>query len=211
MIFYPEVMSERQARILGDLGGDLAGRGFYLAGGTAVALHLGHRISVDLDWFTGQSFDPLTLLGHLKATGLGPADVTTDEGTLHATMDGVRTTFLEYRYPLVREAIPWSETGCLIASLPDLGAAKLSAIAGRGARRDFVDLHAILAAGVPLGDLLEAYARKFDVPESGHLLRSLIYFDNAEEEAMPTMLKEIVWVDIRTDLERRVRQFVEEA
>ncbi len=62
MRFHVEVLAPAQRRVLGRLGPVLTARGYYLAGGTALALHLGHRRSVDLDWFTPEPLgDPLGL------------------------------------------------------------------------------------------------------------------------------------------------------
>jgi hypothetical protein len=93
-----------------------------------------------------------------------------------------------------------------LASLDDLSCMKLSAVAGRGARRDFWDLHALLQArGKSLGEVLDAHRRKYVQEDVGHLVRSLVYFVDAEAEPMPTGLTEEHWARIRSDLTTWVR------
>ncbi len=118
-----EVLDAAQAAVLSRMAGAMAREGFYLAGGTGVALHLGHRRSVDLDWFTSSALaDPLQHAGRLRTEGLVVTDVETQRGALHARLDGVRVSFIEYRYPLLREAEPLGDTGARVAAVGDLAA-----------------------------------------------------------------------------------------
>ncbi|HZD06150.1 MAG TPA: nucleotidyl transferase AbiEii/AbiGii toxin family protein, partial [Longimicrobiales bacterium] len=130
---HPEVMTASQRAVFEALGPFLRERGFYLVGGTAVAIHLGHRRSVDLDWFTGEALpDPLRLAEALRRE-IGGLDVgSVAPGTLHAEAGGVLLSFLEYRYPLLRDPVEWERYGCRLASLEDLACMKLSAISSRG-------------------------------------------------------------------------------
>jgi len=192
-----EVLDAAQVAVLARMGSVMAREGFYLAGGTAVALHLGHRRSVDLDWFTPSALaDPLQHADRMRAEGLALTDVETQRGTLHARIDGVRVSFIEYRYPLLRGAEPLGDTEARVAALDDLAAMKLAAVAQRGTRRDFVDVHA-LAARRPLADLLDLYRRKYGVTDITHVLYGLSYFDDAESEQMPDMLAPADWAAIK--------------
>ncbi len=76
----------------------------------------------------------------------------------------------------------------------------MSAIAGRGAARDFWDLHELLARDRTLEQALGAYQRKFAAEDIGHVVRSLVYFDDAEAEPMPAGLAQPHWARIKTDL-----------
>ncbi|NIQ96181.1 MAG: nucleotidyl transferase AbiEii/AbiGii toxin family protein, partial [Desulfuromonadales bacterium] len=69
-----------------------------------------------------------------------------ERGTLHGTVAGIRVSFLEYRYPLLQPLVPWATYGFSLASLEDLACMKLSAIAQRGAKKDFIDLHALVTS-----------------------------------------------------------------
>jgi hypothetical protein len=200
-----EVLAAAQAAVLLRMGTSMARDGFYLAGGTAVALHLGHRRSVDLDWFTASAVaDPLAQAARMRGEGLALQDVETERGTLHAQVDGVRVSLIEYRYPLLRETEPLGDTGARVAALDDLGAMKLAAVAQRGTRRDFVDVHA-LAKRFPLADLLDFYRRKYGVTDVTHVLYGLSYFDDAESEQMPDMLAPADWAAIKRDIRAWIR------
>jgi Nucleotidyl transferase AbiEii toxin, Type IV TA system len=203
-------MSSAQQAVLRRLGPVAAHRGFYLAGGTAVALRLGHRRSLDLDWFTGDPLaDPQALAGILRQEGVPLRVLSTDAGTLHVEVDGVRLSFLEYRYPLLRPTELWSEFGCRLAAVDDLSCMKLSALAGRGARKDFLDVWALARAGPDLPAMLDAYRRKFAVDDVGHVIMSLTYFDDADDEEPPDMIWDTPWEDVKRMLEGWVRDLVE--
>ncbi len=194
-----EVLDAAQAAVLARMGSVMAREGFYLAGGTAVALHLGHRRSVDLDWFTPSALaDPLQQTGRMRKEGIALTDVETQRGTLHARVDGVRVSLIEYLYPLLKEAEPLGATGSRVAALDDLGAMKLAAVAQRGTRRDFVDVHFLATRFRPLGDLLGLYRSKYGVTDVTHVLYGLSYFDDAESEQMPDMLAPADWTAIKT-------------
>jgi hypothetical protein len=196
-----ETLDAAQAALLRRMGAPMARDGFCLAGGTAVALHLGHRRSVDLDWFTPSPLaDPLQHAARLRAAGLALTDVETQRGTLHARVDGVRVSLVEYRYPLLRETEPLGDTGARVASLDDLAAMKLAAVAQRGTRRDFVDVHALATRFRPLDGLLDCYRRKYGVADATHVLYGLSYFDDAEPERMPDMLAPADWAAIKEDI-----------
>jgi len=205
---HAEVMPPAQQGLLRRLGPLAARRGFYLGGGTAVAIHLGHRRSVDLDWFTGEPLtEPLRLAAALREAGVPVAVEAVEAGTLHGEADGVRLSFLEYRYPLVHPPVEWAPFGCSLASLEDLACMKLSAVAGRGARKDFLDLYALGRRHLSLPRMLDLYQRKFQTADVGHVLFSLTYFDDAEVEAMPEMLWDLDWQDVRRTIEGWVREY----
>ena len=198
MSLHAEALSRGQTRAALVLGPLLSAEGFYLGGGTAVALQLGHRRSVDLDWFTEDRLgDGLALASRLKDRAVPLAVEVTRPGTLHARLFGVRITCLEYRYALLGERIEWPDFSCQLASLDDLACMKLSAIAQRGAKRDFVDLYALAARHRPLPELMEAYRRKYNIADLAHVLYGLSYFDDADRERMPTLLWDLDWQTVK--------------
>ena len=203
-----EVLPEVQRRVLGQLGPVVDKDGFYLAGGTAIALQLGHRRSIDFDWFTDQSFDdPHHYAGRLRRREPAWKLEKAAPGTLHGTVDGVKVSFLYYQYPQIEERVAISDHSCAMASLHDLGSMKLAAVAQRGSRKDFVDVWALVQHGFGLREMLAAYQKKYTTDDIAHLLMSLTYFDDAELEPMPMMLIDIAWTDIKEAIRGWVKDF----
>lgn len=175
--------------------------GWILAGGTALALQLGHRISVDLDFFRYEDFQvaplrqALARLGKLEVPSMAP-------GTLHCRLDGIRLTFSGSEVPFLYEPVPYR--GLHLADVRDIAAMKVIAVAGRGAKKDFIDLYAYLEAGASFPDLMAVVQQRYRDTDFNvmHLLRSLVYFDDAEAEPMPKMLSRAGWPEIRRRLER---------
>lgn len=209
MALHAEVMPEAQRRMLRMVGPFATRTGFYLAGGTAIAIHLGHRQSVDLDWFTPDTIpDPMRLATSVRDTIASFAVTETAQGTLHGQAGGVKFSFLEYRYPALVEPVDWPEYGCRLAGLEDLVCMKLSAIGGRGAKKDFIDIYALGRTHFPLDEMLDLYRRKFAVQDIGHILMSLTYFDDAEPEDAPVMLWEFDWPAVKQTIEGWVADLV---
>lgn len=183
---------------------------FYLAGGTAVALHLGHRQSFDLDFFVQAREFPADLprreLAHLgELTVLDEA-----AGTFVGTLDGGQVSFFIYPYPLLETPVTFE--GVQVAGLPDLASMKLDAISSRGTKRDFVDLYQISQSVFPLHETLAHFERKYAGVHYSmfHLLKSLHYFEDAEPAPMPSMLIPLDWVEVKRFFEREVKRLVEE-
>lgn len=123
-----------------------------------------------------------------------------------AQVDGLPVSLLSYRYPLLQ---PSRDAGVAVpvASLDDLACMKLSAIAGRGAAKDFWDLDALLDAGVAGGDLgtcLSLLPSKFPNADVGHVVRSLAYFGEADAAPLPRGLSPSAWAALKQRFERRV-------
>jgi predicted nucleotidyltransferase component of viral defense system len=177
-----------------------------LAGGTALALQLGHRISIDLDFFTAESFEPQAL--RVKLAELGALEVQTMEmDTLHVLLDGVRLSYLRSEVPFLYEPVKYR--GLRLADVRDIAAMKVIAVAGRGSKKDFVDLYAYLEAGGTFAELMRSVRQRYRDTKFNemHLLRSLAYFDDAEDEPMPRMLSKVKWEDIRSRIEEEVRRW----
>jgi hypothetical protein len=201
MNLHPKVLAPAQRRLLKNLGPAATGLGFYLAGGTALALQLGHRRSDDFDWFVERmQIDPLALAARLKEAGLALESTRTKRATLHGTIARVRVSFIEYPYAPLQPLLDWPEHGCRLASLEDIACMKLSAVSQRGSKRDFVDIHALCTRFKPLADLLESYRVRYQVKEVSHVLYGLSYFDDADGEKMPVTLVETDWARVKKDV-----------
>lgn len=162
-----------------------------------MAAYFGHRHSVDLDWFTENPIeDAMRLAREIREEGIYFQTSSIERGTLYGTVSGVRVSFLEYGYPLLKPNILWSEFGCVVASLEDIACMKLSAISQRGSKKDFVDIDALGLKHIPLNEMLQLYQRKYAVQDMAHVLYGLAYFDDAGRERMPHMLWAIDWKTI---------------
>jgi hypothetical protein len=180
----------------------------YLAGGVAAAVALGHRTSLDLDLFVPGDFDADRLAERLAASLPEARIVGRARGTLHLELGGVPTSILSYRYPLLAQPLVRAGLAVPVASEDDLVCMKLSAIAGRGAAKDFWDLDRLLSHGAAAGSLdqaLQLFARKFGSEDVGHVVRSLAYFGDADAAPLPLGLDGAAWGDIKRRIVERVR------
>ena len=111
-------------------------------------------------------------------------------------------------YTLIFPAVPF--LGVDLADYREIGAMKLDAVQSRGKKRDFVDLWAIFQKGIILGDLLSYFQKKYAgvAYNTQHLLKSLTYFADAEEDEMPQMLVKVSWEEIKDFMENSVKDFV---
>lgn len=157
---------------------DEALRDFSLVGGTALALYMGHRRSIDLDLFTLRPFDAPQLRAHL-ADKYGLSNAFVRESTVKGTIDRIKIDCITYAYPLLE---PVHEAdGLRLCSLRDIAAMKLSAIADSGTRlKDFVDV-ACLSTRLSLGDMLRAYDAKYRGMNPISPLKALTYYDDIRE------------------------------
>lgn len=174
---------------------------FYLVGGTSLALRLGHRESIDLDLFTHEPFDARGLSDYLNQDQ-GMNEAASRTNTVTGLIDGMCVDCIAHRYPLLSpvEVID----GIRMASLEDVAAMKLNAVANRGSKKDFWDL-AYLLSRFTRDDLLDCYARKYPRDNLWNVERSLVYFDDAETEPDPRDLKGRSWEEIKGILARHIR------
>ena len=151
-------------------------RSFRLVGGTALALQLGHRISVDLDLFTDTAFDEQQLREYLeKNYGLQTDYIS--RSTIKGEIDGVQIDCIAHEYPWLQK--PTEEDGIRLASMPDICAMKLNAIAGNGTRiKDFIDI-AWLSSHYTLNQMLDFYERKYNANVLMPL-KAIIFFDEID-------------------------------
>lgn len=159
---------------------------FFLVGGTALALHIGHRLSIDLDFFSTVSFDTQQLETHLSQKYHFQTDQVAPN-TLKGFISDIKIDFITHAYPLVEPLIV--ENGVRLASMPDIGAMKLNAIAHSGNRqKDFYDMYFLLEHH-NLKVLLEAYAFKYRNSNPIIPLKALTWFDDIDFALEKPMLK----------------------
>lgn len=177
----------------------------YLAGGTACALQVGHRISVDLDFFTPEEFDTKELVKSLQKIGKFKV-IQRNWGTVSGQMEGIKFSIFVYKYPVLFSFK--SLFNIDILDLRDIAAMKLDAISTRGIKRDFIDLYFICKKGIPLKDTFNFYSRKYGKLSSNiiHIQKSLVYFMDADIGHMPRMLKTCRWEEVKRFFELEVKK-----
>lgn len=182
-------------------------KGFYLVGGTALALYLGHRKSVDIDLFSNVSFDASGLLENLLQDY--PYQLTlTANNTLKGSIKGIKVDFLAHRYSLLLEPVSFS--GIEMLSMPDIAAMKLNAVSTSGQRsKDFIDVYYLLDH-FDVADILTYYKTKYRQENDTFILKSLIYFEEVDLSDWPVLVKnpDLKWNEVKKRLSTRVMQYV---
>jgi predicted nucleotidyltransferase component of viral defense system len=177
---------------------------FSLAGGTALALQLGHRTSIDLDFLTRQQFDSYAIFENLVDNfEIESYAVARNSAAMFIKYQAtiVKTDFLRHNYGLLRPII--EVDGIRLYSLEDIAAMKLNAIANRGAKKDFYDIYSLLEC-FSLITLLDLYKEKYHQMNDLSVVKSLIYFEDAELEPDPITLLNVTWDDIKRRLVQTV-------
>lgn len=164
-----------------------------LVGGTALALHFGHRHSVDIDLFGEIEHEDITLL--LNDLKFDSFVVNRNfKNIKHYQINNVKVDIINYSYKWIEPAIEID--GIRIAGLKDIAAMKLNAITGRGSKKDFIDLYFLLNR-FSLKEMLDFYSEKYPNNSVFMVIKSLTYFADAEVQQMPIMLQDADWEDIK--------------
>lgn len=176
----------------------LSASGFYLAGGTALALQLGHRTSVDFDFYTDTELrDVLPLLADIQKQLPKFATDHMADGTLIGHLDAIELSFFRYHYALLEPLVAADELR--LASIPDIAAMKVAALAQRGLYRDFIDLY-VISKQFGLDTVIGWARQKFPGLDVYIMLRALVYFADAEADTSmrgKTLLQPIEWGVVR--------------
>lgn len=170
--------------------------GFNLVGGTSLALQLGHRISVDIDMFGNSDIDEIEFVTQLSKFGKVTV-IKKSKSIIIFSIDGIKVDFVNYNYPLLEQIMIFDNIR--LVSDKDVAAMKLNAIAGRGSRKDFIDLY-FLMKKYTLKEMLSYYNQKYTDGSAFMVIKSLSYFDDAEKEAMPVMLQNVSWETMKNSI-----------
>lgn len=202
---FPQTLYPKTTQVLTRLSQANILQQWYLAGGTALAIQLGHRKSIDLDFFIPSFPKRDLLLAALKP--FSPQIIQEAAGTLDTIIDTVKVSFLEYSYPQLEEG-PLFES-VRLASIIDIACMKLSAVSSRGAKKDFIDLYQILKT-IPLNELLIRFSVKFAgvTYNDLHIIKSLSYIDDAERDPNPDMIETYTWSDVKQYFEKLAVEFM---
>ncbi|MBI3754093.1 MAG: nucleotidyl transferase AbiEii/AbiGii toxin family protein [Deltaproteobacteria bacterium] len=201
---FEEVLSEEAIAAAEELSPLLAD--FYLAGGTGLALQLGHRKSVDFDFFSRELFQSDILLQKIRPDKI----LFAREGTLHCEKRGVKLSFLFYETALIYSPAVWRKIK--VADWRDIIAEKFKAISQRGSKKDFYDLYAAVILKMGIEEACLIFKKRFGSSDMNlyHVLKSLTFFDDAEGEPMPHLLmggEKWEWKNIKIFFEENIYRF----
>jgi len=202
--FHIEVLPDEQKELLELLSKQDWVKSFYLVGGSALALQIGHRQSLDFDFFIEKDFKTKEIIDYLK--GLGKFELFDEmEDTINGLLNSVNISFLKYEYSLIKSSHKYSDL--IIADVLDIALMKLNAISGRGSKKDFIDIFFLLNI-FSLSELFKEYENKYGVEISNnyHLLKSLVYFEDAEKQPMPEMIKSVEWSEVKDTIIHKVKE-----
>ena len=178
--------------------------GYNLAGGTALALQIGHRISVDIDLF-GDSGLPLDMIKVEIQNEFQYSIVNESKNIIIGQVNGVKVDLVRYRYELLEDVNVIE--GIRLLSLRDIASMKLAAITGIGKKRDFIDLFFLLQH-FSLTKMLEDYSQKYYDGSLQLVLKSLIYFDDADADENPRLLHGYAWPDIKKNIVQHFNEYM---
>jgi hypothetical protein len=178
---------------------------YFLVGGTGLALQFGHRKSIDIDLFGLDPFDKEQLRQTLIK--FGQVEVLASSPRMFlCVIEGIKLDIVYYDYPLLEKLVEID--GIRIASDKDIAAMKLNAIAGRGRKKDFVDLE-LLLDHYSLKDMLGFYKIKFNQQSDFMVMKSLSYFEDADYDLDPEMLIEFNWGKTKEKILKELRSLMD--
>lgn len=187
--------------------------GWYLAGGTALALQAGHRQSVDLDFFTQKkTFAPATVTRHFPEQDekiWKPKVV--EEGTIYGSLCKAKVSFIAY--PFFVPMLPKLEYGSVkILDKDDIAVMKIVAISQRGRKRDFVDLFWYAHHVAPLMGIIEKLPKQYPTVAHNfhHIIKSMLYFEDADNDLMPALFFDATWDEIKAYFRAEVPKIAKE-
>ena len=174
-----------------------------LVGGTALALMLGHRLSIDLDFFGQVEGDTNSIGEDLQAEGFNVTWAANTKNIHVYMVNGVKTDIVNYRYSWIDDMV--EEGGIRLAGLRDIAAMKVAAITNRGSRKDFVDMYFLLNH-FSMTEIMDLYLKKYPDGSAFLAYKSLLYFVYAEAQVMPKMLIPTTWNTIKKRIIAEVKQ-----
>ena len=176
-------------------------QGLRLVGGTALALQLGHRKSVDLDLFGDISAEAIEIREAIEEH-FSVSVIKESKNIKIYQIDGIKVDIVNYsRYPWIEP--PVQEDGITLAGIKDIAAMKVAAIIGRGTKKDFIDMNRLLHF-FSLKEILDMYMRKYPDGSLFIALKSLAYFEDAESDPMPFMFDDTDWGVVKANIRESI-------
>jgi len=177
---------------------------FVLVGGTALTLQIGHRKSVDLDMFTWVDMETDLLQQNMETDFTDFSVALKRSNTLLSTINTIKVDFIRFKYGFQYPSL--IENGLRLANIKDIAPMKLDAITGRGKKKDFFDLYFLLKH-FTLPELLDLYQAKYQHTTLFHVIRSINYFTEAENEANPFVFdKKVTWQKVKKAIAAEIRK-----
>lgn len=183
---------------------------FFLVGGTALALNIGHRKSIDIDLFSNFNFDTQSLLENLTHDFQYNLFYSANN-TLKGSVSDIKLDILAHRYPYVTE--PLIIDGVSMLSSEDIIAMKLNAITVSGQRvKDFIDIFFLLEK-YSIENMLDFYKRKYTLQNEVNVLKSLIWYNDVDLSDWPVMLKnlDLKWNMVKKEISKSVKNYMKAA
>jgi predicted nucleotidyltransferase component of viral defense system len=176
---------------------------FVLVGGTSLALQIGHRLSIDLDFFSTQSTDHEKIKAELEEMGMLSENYR-NKIMLRVELENIKMDFVTYKFDFLNP--PLVIDGIRLASIEDICGMKLEAIKNRGLKKDFYDLYFLLKK-VSLDAMLLSHSKKYPGTNRFQLLMSLNFFNDADVSETPVLMKEknITWEQIKEVIRKAVK------
>lgn len=167
-----------------------------LVGGTSLSLQIGHRKSIDLDLFGDIDFEDLDVFEIFS--GFNKVETIKRSKNINIfIINGVKVDFVNYSYPWLQDKM--IEDKITLAQLEDIAAMKLAAITGRGSKKDFVDFYFLLKK-YAFTQIIDFYNSKYTDASSYLAIKSLLYFDDADQDLPLDMVKEVRWEDVKKEI-----------
>lgn len=175
-----------------------------LVGGTSLALQIGHRKSIDIDLFGILNVEFDILIDELKT--LGEVVLLKNSKNIHSLLiNDIKVDIVNYNYKWLTNKM--TIDNIYFATIEDIAAMKLNAIMGRGSKKDFIDLYFILK-NYTLTTLMDFYSKKYHDGSIFLVLKSLAYFDDADEQEMPFMFHNTSWQTIKNNIKKALANYI---
>ena len=175
-----------------------------LVGGTSLALQIGHRKSIDIDLFGILNVEFDILIDELKT--LGEVVLLKNSKNIHSLLiNDIKVDIVNYNYKWLTNKM--TIDNIYFATIEDIAAMKLNAIMGRGSKKDFIDLYFILK-NYTLTTLMDFYSKKYHDGSIFLVLKSLAYFDDADEQEMPFMFHNTSWQTMKNNIKKALANYI---
>ncbi len=209
-MLHTETVTPATLDLIYKLQDDSALNGFFLVGGTALSLQIGHRISVYIDFFTRDPFDQVFLTEYLEKS-YGFKLHYSAPNTLKGYIGDVLVDLLCHDYPYIHDPEIIDRVGML--SKQDIAAFKVNAITGSGTRaKDFVDIYFLLKE-FSFSEIINFYNKKYTQRNDYHAVKSLVYFDDIDPASWPNLIieKTLTLAKIKSTLVKHCDRFLSES